>query len=161
LAQTVLRNNTQPRVVQHYDPVRARLLLGSHNVLRFKLLDMPVAYQSFIRTRLRPDGTIIFADCSYTWLQYRLGDWYTFQVGELGGPTAEEHKSGSTRIEALQGADGSAHPEGWALGGMPSQFRPESEWGTVHLLRVEAEAFANALRRGGQAGAVGSCLELH
>lgn len=143
-ARAVLRHNPQIHVVQHYDAVHDRSLLRSHNVLRFKLLDLPAAYRGFIKARLRPGGTIFFADCTYTWPQYSLADRHTFQVGGLGGLAPDEYSAGSARIETMQRADGSPYLGGWTLKGIPAEAHAESEWGTLPEFRAAAEAFAKA-----------------
>ena len=144
LARRVLHHNPQVHVVQHYDPVHDRSLLKCHDVLRFKLLEVPAAYRRFMETRLRPGGTIFLADCTYTWPQYSISDRYTFQVGGLGGLPPDEYAAGSERIETMQRVDGSPHLGGWALKGTPLEARPESEWGTLSQFRAAAEAFAKA-----------------
>lgn len=137
LARRILRREPALVVVNHYDPLHDRYLVRWVNHIRLKLLDLPEAYRLFIRARLRPGGTLVFTDCRYPWLQYRVGPRHTFQVGGLGDVAPREFLEGRPEIEALRGRAG-----GWALEGLPLEERPESEWGAEPPLRELVEQFA-------------------
>ena len=139
LARRILRREPMVSVVNHYDPLHDRFLVRWVNHIRLKLLDLPEAYRTFIRQRLRPGGALVFIDCRYPWLQYRVGPRHTFQVGGLGGVSDREFLEGRPEIEALRGA-----PGGWSLPDLPLEQQVESEWGAAPPLREIVETFARA-----------------
>jgi len=142
VARAILTHNPDLLVIQHYDPLHDRFLVKYVNHIRTKLLDLPAEYQTFIRERLRPGGTLVFVDCRYPWRQYRVGARHMFQVGGLGAVTDEEFIAGNPRIEAMQRAERSPFVGGWALEGLPLVVQPESEWGTLPEFRAAVEEFA-------------------
>ncbi|HEC34710.1 MAG TPA: hypothetical protein ENI37_08380 [Chloroflexi bacterium] len=139
LARRILLREPMVAVVNHYDPLHDRYLVRWVNHIRIKLLDLPEAYRDFIRRRLRPGGTLVFSDCRYPWLQYRVGPRHTFQVGGLGGVKDREFLEGRPEIESLRRA-----PGGWSLPDMHLEVQAESEWGAVPPLREVVETFARA-----------------
>ncbi len=139
LARRILRREPMVAVINHYDPLHDRFLVRWVNHIRLKLLDLPDPYRAFIRERLRPGGTLIFIDCRYPWLQYRVGPRHTFQVGGLGDVSDREFLEGRPEIEALRSA-----PGGWSLPDLPLERQVESEWGAAPPLREVVEAFARA-----------------
>jgi len=143
LAAPILARNPDLAVVNHYDPLHDRFLVKYVNHIRVKLLGLPMAYQEFIHTHLRPGGTLVFIDCRYPWHQYRLGERHTFQVGGLGGVRDLEFIAGRAEIEAMQQAERSPFVGGWRLD-EPLEVGPESEWGTLPPFRQAVEAFAAA-----------------
>jgi hypothetical protein len=145
LAKIVLENNPDLLVINHYDPVHDRFMVPYVNYLRMKLLELPSAYRRFIARRLRPGGTILFADCRSPWRQYRVSRRHHFQVGGLGGITDAEYVQGSEEIKRyLAGKHGRAAspPASWAL---PLPWLPEreSEWGSLQQFRRSVETFAS------------------
>lgn len=142
IARTILAHNPDLHVIQHYDPLHDRFLVKYLNHIRMKLLDLPEGYRAFIRERLRPGGTLIFVDCRYPWLQYRVGERHTFQVGGLGAVTDEEFIAGNPQIVAMQRTERSPYIGGWSLPGLPLERHPESEWGTLPEFRAAVEKFA-------------------
>lgn len=137
LARRILHREPLVAVVNHYDPLHDRYLVRWVNHVRVKLLDLPAAYKSFIRDRLQPGGVLLFSDCTYPWLQYRVGARHTFQVGGLGDVSDEEFLHGRPEIESLRAAQG-----GWSLSGLPLSPAAESEWGAAPPLREMVETFA-------------------
>jgi len=137
LIHRILRREPMVAAVNHYDPLHDRLLVRRMNHIRVKLLDLPGAYKEFITNRLRPGGMLIFADCRYPWLQYRVAPRHTFQVGGLGEVSDREFLDGRPEIESLRGT-----PGGWSLPELPLEVQAESEWGAVPPLLEVAEAFA-------------------
>jgi hypothetical protein len=149
LAKTILENNSDLLVVNHYDPVHDRFLVPYVNYLRMKLLDLPVAYRHFIQRRLKPGGTILFADCRHPWRQYRVSHRHHFQVGGLGGLTDADYVQGSPEVErylAEKGKSRRTKPEAqrrsWATN-LPWLPERESEWGSLQPFRRSAETFAS------------------
>lgn len=121
LAEKILEKNPDLLVVNHYDPIHDRFLVPYINYIRMKLLNLPTPYADFIHRRLRPGGTLLFADCGYSWRQYRIGRRHYFQVGGLGGvPDTDYARS---------------VPFPWLR-------QRESEWGTLPTFRRSVEAFA-------------------
>jgi hypothetical protein len=145
LAKIVLENNPSLLVVNHYDPVHDRFMVPHVNYLRMKLLELPDAYQRFIARRLRPGGTILFADCHHPWHQYRLGRRHHFQVGGLGGLADTDYIRGSEEVRRyLAGthARSASPPASWTL---PLPWLPEreSEWSSLQQFRRSVETFAS------------------
>jgi len=142
VAQAILAHNPDLHVIQHYDPLHDRFLVKYVNHIRMKLLDLPEEYQTFVRERLRPGGTLVFVDCRYPWRQYRVGERHAFQVGGLGAVTDDEFIAGNSQIAAMQRAERSPFVGGWSLKGLPLAVQPESEWGTLPEFRAAVEGFA-------------------
>lgn len=143
LAEPALRRNRDLAVINHYDPLHDRLMVRYVNHLRYKLLDLPEVYKAFIFQTLRPGGTILFADCRYSWPMYFIGERHWFQVGGLGGLHAADFVDGRhPDIAALQEAAG-AEPVGhWGLKGRAAFEMPESEWGALPPLHQRVAQFA-------------------
>ncbi len=143
LADPALRRNRDLAVVNHYDPLHDRFMVKYVNHLRYKLLDLPEAYKAFIFQTLRPGGTLIFADCRYSWPMYFIGERHWFQVGGLGGVRAGEFMDGRhPDIAALQDAAGAASVGNWGLQGRTAFAMPESEWGALPPLHQRVAQFA-------------------
>lgn len=146
LIEPILQRNPDLLAVNHYDPVHDRFLIEEVNHVRLKLLALPEAYQAFIENHLAPGGTIFYVDNTYTWPQYRMGDRHMFQVGGLGGFTAEDFLEGSPELNAWLLEQRSSHRGGWALPGREADLveSPESEWGSLPEFRASVKAFAEA-----------------
>ncbi len=143
VVRRILRRNRDLAVIQHYDPLHNRLRGGHLHILRYKLLDLPEHYQSFILQRVRPGGTIIFADCRYSWLQYLADERFWFQVGGLGGISSTDFITGyREEIAKLQQASGREPVGNWALPGRLAFEMPEAQWGTLPPLRDRVAKFA-------------------
>jgi hypothetical protein len=149
LAKIVLENNPDLHVVNHYDPIHDRFLVAYVNYLRMKLLDLPAPYQRFIKRRLRPGGTILFADCRHSWRQYRISQRHHFQLGGLGGIADGSYVQGSAQLEEYL-AD-RQHPRrsgrssavaSWTVA-LPWLPQRESEWGSLQAFRRSVETFAS------------------
>ena len=157
LAKTVLENNPDLQAVTHYDPIHDRFMVPYVNYLRMKLLSLPNPYQRFIERRLRPGGTILFADCRSPWRQYRVSRRHNFQVGGLGGIPDIDYVQGSAGVaqylaekQARRRKD--AQPQRPATSPGPRQFwaaplpwlpQRESEWGSLQGFRRSVEIFAS------------------
>jgi hypothetical protein len=147
LAEQILERNRDLAVINHYDPVHDRFMITHINYLRMKLLELPDAYADFIRCNLRAGGTLLYAECQYSWGQYRVGRRHTFQVGGLGGIPEENWIKGSPQVKAFLARqrarrDGSGQTN-WAIS-YPWLPGPESEWGSLPPLRQAVEDFAAA-----------------
>ena len=126
--------------IQHFDPVHDGWMTRFVNHLRFKLLDLPPAYASFIRSRLDPGGAVVYLESSVTWLRYRVGPRSVFQVGGWGGISAEEYLEGSDRLRVFARSSGQYLTD-WKLKYFPLERGPESEWGSEPGLDTALEAF--------------------
>ena len=143
LAETILEHNPDLAVINHYDPIHDRFLVSHVNYIRMKLLDLPVPYADFIRSRLRPGGTLLFSDCQLTWGQYRVGKRLTFQVGGLGGIPDEDWIKGSPQVKTFLAKRGRPDKGDWSIAS-PWLPGPESEWGSLPPFRQAVEDFAAA-----------------
>jgi hypothetical protein len=122
VAREVLERNPNIKAIAHFDPIHDGWLTRTISHLRLKLIDLPVAYQGFIRKFLAPGGTILYLDCSAHWLQFHLSDRFSVQVGGWGGIPSEEFISGSERIDRFLEAAGSTHRGGqWNRSGVVNQ----------------------------------------
>jgi hypothetical protein len=149
LAETVLENNPDLLVVNHYDPIHDRFMVPYVNYLRMKLLTLPAPYQHFIERRLRPGGTILFADCHYGWGQYRVSRRHNFQIGGLGGIADVEYVQGSPMVEKYLAEKGRGHGNkatslrrSWSVP-FPWLQQRESEWGSLQAFRRSVHTFAS------------------
>ena len=141
LARAILDRNPELAVVNHYDPLHDRWLVGSVNHIRLKALSLPEAYRRFIRERLKPGGTIVFVCCDMPWLQYDVGPRHTFQVGGLGGVSDRGYIESRPELISMQQAARSPYVGGWRLN-LPLAEQPESEWGALPQLGESVEGFA-------------------
>jgi hypothetical protein len=139
-ALRIAAENPGLMTIQHFDPIHDGWLTRFVNHLRFKLLDLPLAYAEFIRTKLTPGGAVVFLDGGASWLRYRLGPRSVFQVGGWGGISAEEFLEGSERIADYAKRNG-LKSSNWRLAGFPLEKGPESEWGCEPGLAEALEAF--------------------
>jgi hypothetical protein len=149
LARTILDNNSDLLIVNHYDPIHDRFMVPHVNYLRMKLLTLPAPYQEFIARRLRPGGTILFADCRYPWGQYRVSRRHNFQVGGLGGLADADYIQGSPEVGQYLAETKGGHRENspsprqsWAVQ-LPWLPQRESEWGSLQVFRRAVETFSS------------------
>jgi hypothetical protein len=148
-ASTILENNPDLWVVSHFDPVHDRFLVPYVNYVRMKLVTLPAAYQHFIRRRVRPGGTILFADCRFGWGQYRVSGRHSFQVGGLGGIPDVDYVRGSpeverylTEVQGRQRKKPASPRRSWTVS-LPRLPQRESEWGSLPAFRRAVETFAS------------------
>ena len=140
LAAQIADQNPGLITIQHYDPVHDGWLTRIINHLRFKLIELPQAYQEFLRQRLQPGGAVCFLDCGAQWLRYRVGERSFFQVGGWGDLSAQEFLEGSERMSAYCRSAGFSHCD-WRLPGYTPESGPESEWGCEAGLGQALEEF--------------------
>ena len=139
-ALRIADENPNLMTIQHYDPVHDGWMTRFINHLRFKLLDLPLAYAEFIKSRLEPGGAVVYLDSGASWLRYRVGPRSVFQVGGWGGITPEEYLEGSERIRIYARKAGFKSTD-WKLKDFPLERGPESEWGSEPGLDTALEAF--------------------
>jgi hypothetical protein len=128
LALNIARRNPSLVTIQHFDPVHDGWLTRSVNHLRFKLIDLPNSYRTFLKRALAKDGAIVYLDCRAQWLRYRLDERSFFQVGGWGAISAQEYLTGSDRLDLFARSAG-LQSHAWALADYPLDRGPESEWG--------------------------------
>ncbi len=142
-ALKIARDQPGLMTIQHYDPVHDGWLTRFVNHLRFKLLDLPPGYASFIKSRLQPGGAVIYLDGGASWLRYRVGPRSVFQVGGWGGVSAREFLAGSARLTTYSRSVGLECTD-WQLKGYPLEEGPELEWGSEPGLAELLEAFCQS-----------------
>jgi hypothetical protein len=149
MAKIILENNPDLHVVNHYDPIHDRFMVPYVSYLRMKLLTLPEPYQRFIEHRLRPGGTILFADSRYGWGQYRISQRHNLQVGGLGGIPDKEYVQGSPQVakylaekRARRRNRSVAPQQSWTVV-LPWLPQRESEWGSLQSFRRSVETFAS------------------
>jgi hypothetical protein len=118
-----MRGGGETEVIVHYDPLHDRDLVANAALFRVRALGLPPAYREFIRERLRPGGTIVIAEDTYTWPQVGLSPGVWLQIGGLGDVPPEEY------LRRFP-------PPGEV------RWRRESEWGTPEPFVLAAEGFA-------------------
>jgi hypothetical protein len=143
LIKTILQTNHDLQAVNHYDPIHDRFLVSEVNHVRLKLLKLPEAYQQFIKNHLAKGSTLLFAENSYSWSQYKIGERHNFQVGGLGGFLPQEYLRGTEALDAWLDEQGSAHRGGWLLTDYELENAPESEWGSLPQFQEQVKRFAH------------------
>ena len=142
-ALRIASENPSLMTIQHYDPVHDGWMTRFINHVRFKLLDLPLAYAEFIRSKLEPGGAVVYLESGASWLRYRLGPRSVFQVGGWGGISAEEFLEGSERIRVYANHAGLKSVD-WKLKDYPLERGPESEWGSELGLAEALEVFCRS-----------------
>ena len=107
---------------------------------RLKYLRLPDAYMTFMQECLEPGATICIVDCALQWPTTQLADRYIFQMGALGGPTAEEYLNGGPRVAAFL-EQTHATVRRWTAP-KPDGLRPEAEWGFETALEIQIKDYA-------------------
>ena len=142
LAEVILQRNPDLAVINHYDPLHDRFLIPYVNYIRMKLLDLPGPYADFIRSHVRPGGTLLYSDCQYSWRQYRVDRRHYVQVGGLGGIPDDEWVKDAPQVRHYLAGHGRPDQAGWTLS-YPWLSGPESEWGSLAPFRQAVEDFAD------------------
>ena len=140
MALRIAGENPGLMTVQHYDPIHDGWMTRFVNHLRFKLLELPSAYEDFILKRLLPGGSLVYFNGGASWLRYRVGPRSVFQVGGWGGISPTEFLENSDRIQKYAHKAGLSMTD-WRLKDYPLEKGPESEWGSEPGLEVALEAF--------------------
>ncbi|MGY4707518.1 hypothetical protein ACVNPS_07200 [Candidatus Bipolaricaulota sp. J31] len=120
-----MRDTEGVEVIVHYDPLHDRDLVANAALFRVRALELPGTYREFILRNLRPGGTIVIAEDTYTWPQAELSPGIWLQTGGLGDVSPEEY------LRRFP-------PPGKPV------WRRESEWGTPEGLILAVEGFAQA-----------------
>ena len=123
-----------------HDPSQDWLMVQLMSYFRLKYLRLPDAYKKFITQCLEPGGTICIINCELSWSTTRIADRYIFQMGALGGPTADEYLNGGPRVAAFL-EQKHASVRRWTAP-EPDATRPEAEWGFEATLTSELRDFA-------------------
>ncbi|NOX44193.1 MAG: hypothetical protein GXO72_00425, partial [Caldiserica bacterium] len=118
-----MKSGGEIEVIVHYDPLHDRDLVANAALFRVRALGLPAAYREFIRKYLRPGGTIVIAEDTYTWPQAGLSPGVWLQIGGLGDVSPGEY------LRRFP-------PPGEVT------WRRESEWGTPEPFVLAAEGFA-------------------
>ncbi|MBP1693892.1 MAG: hypothetical protein H6Q37_1775, partial [Chloroflexi bacterium] len=140
LAKHIAANNPNIITIQHFDPIHDEWMTRFVNHLRFKILDLPEIYASYIERNLSSGGAVCYLDCGASWLRYRIDERSIFQVGGWGGISAREFLDGSERIEKYCKRIGLSSSK-WQLPNFPIEEGAESEWGSEPGLAEALEDF--------------------
>lgn len=135
VADTVCRQDPFVELVSEYDPVHDRLRVKNSLLMRYKYLQLPRAYEQFIRARLAPGGTVILVESRTGWSQYTLSDRHSLQVGLTGGIPDEEFLRGSKRLAEFRERYLGDEKAAWRLR-MRTEVKPESRFGVAPALRA-------------------------
>lgn len=136
----LLDRQSNLQVHQMHDPNQDRLMIARLAYFRMKLRGLPSAYRSYLRTVLRPGGTIVIVDCGRRWPVHTLGDRHVYQLGAEGGLAPQEYTDGSPRVAEFLAREG-ASVRSWSYPPADSTA-PEAEWGYEPALTSDLVAFA-------------------
>ncbi len=142
LAAFFLKNDNNIQIVNEYDPVHQRFRLKHGTLLRCRYLKVPQAYDQFIKTHLRPNGTVMIVESRIGWRQYKLGDNLFHQVGRPGGIPCEEYLFGSNRLNVFR----AKFLQDEASYKLPrrDELQPEATYGVTPGIRLSIIDSANA-----------------
>ena len=90
LGERVLASFPTVTAHQMHDAGNDRLNVRRAAYFRLKWTRLPPAYAAMIEERLAPGGTLVVADCRFTWPRLRLGPRHGLQFGGYGGLGAQE-----------------------------------------------------------------------
>jgi hypothetical protein len=136
----LLEANPEIQLHHMHDPNQDRLMLQLMTYFRIKWLELPEAYQAFMRQNLAPGDPIIIVDCKRRWPVTRVGDRHLYQFGALGGATEEDFFKGGERVRGYL-EKYQSHRRQWEPP-EPTELAPEAEWGFEPALRPAIERFA-------------------
>lgn len=135
IADAVTHRDPFVELVSEYDPAHERLRVRNSLLMRYKFLQLPRAYEQFIRSRLAPGGTVILVESRTGWNQYTLSDRHSLQVGLTGGISDEEFLRGSKRLAEFRERYLGDEKAVWRLR-MRTEVKPESRFGVSPGLRA-------------------------
>jgi hypothetical protein len=135
IGDIVTRKDPFVELVSEYDPVHERLRVRNASLMRYKFLQLPRAYEQFIRSRLAPGGSVILVESRTGWNQYTLDDRLSMQVGLTGGIPDEEFLRGSKRLAAFRERYLGDDKAAWRLN-MRTEVKPESQFGVSPMMRA-------------------------
>lgn len=142
LAHQFLGAHPDVQLHHMHDPSQDRLMVQLMSYFRLKYLRLPAAYKDFLKQCLEPGATICIVNCELYWPTTRLAERYIFQMGALGGPTADEYLHGGPRVAAFL-EETRASVRQWTAP-KPDGQRPEAEWGFETTLTKDIQDFADA-----------------
>jgi hypothetical protein len=145
IASFLLKYDNNIQIVNEYDPVHDRLKMTHGTQLRCRFKSLPPAYDSFIRTHLRQNGTVMIVESRIGWRQYKIADDFYHQVGRPGGLPCEEYLFGSKRLNIFRARF--LQDEGAYRLGRPDELQPESQYGVTPAIRLSAIDCANKYNR--------------
>ncbi|TMH32465.1 MAG: hypothetical protein E6H66_13980 [Betaproteobacteria bacterium] len=140
LALRFLAAHSDVQLHHMHDPSQDRLMVQLMSYFRLKYLRLADAYMAFMQECLEPGATICIVDCALQWPTTQLADRYIFQMGALGGPTAEEYLNGGPRVAAFL-EQTHATVRRWTAP-KPDGLRPEAEWGFETALEIQIKDYA-------------------
>ncbi|MDO8729872.1 MAG: hypothetical protein Q7J69_01605 [Candidatus Omnitrophota bacterium] len=126
-AARFLERNPGMQINQMRDPVQDRLMIRQMGYFRIKYLRLDETYERFLKKSLPRGGTLMVAECRYSWPMSQLGPRHYFQVGGYGGLEAKGYLSGGPRVARFLKEQGSRFRR-WDIP-KPDANRPEAEWG--------------------------------
>jgi hypothetical protein len=145
LANTFLKNDNNIQIINEYDPIHDRLRLKHGTVLRCRFKSLPPAYDQFIKSHLRPNGTVMLLESRVGWRQYKFGDNFFHQVGRPGGIPCEEYLFGSSRLKVFL-AKFMQDEANYRLN-RPDELQPEAQFGVTPAIRISTIDCANKYNR--------------
>ena len=146
LGEKITKRDPFVEVVCEYDPAHERLRIRNATLMRYKFLQLPRAYEQFIRTRLAPGGTVILVESRTGWNQYNLGEHVSLQVGLTGGISDEEFLRGSKRMADFREQYMGDAKAAWRLK-MRTEVQPESCFGVSPQLRASVISSCAAIQK--------------
>ena len=141
IAEPLTKKYPEIEAIIHFDPVHDRFLIGRVVFVRLKYLNLPKAYEDFIKHRLEPGAPVILLDCQYKWLRAKVADRLYFQLGGLGGISAQEMIDESEELKSYRKRRGAPEDADWDIK-YEYEDGPESEWGSVGQFLDEASDVA-------------------
>jgi len=143
ITEPVLAMHPALEATVHFDPLHDRFLIRRVVFVRFKFLELPPAYKSFIERRLVPGSPVILLDCRYRWLRAEVSERLYFQLGGLGGVSAEEYLEETEALRNYREEWGAPSDASWRIDKAFVEG-PESEWGSTGPFLDEAAVEARS-----------------
>eukprot|EP00762_Andalucia_godoyi_P008748 ANDGO_04748.mRNA.1 hypothetical protein len=139
IARRIAERN--PGVAVHHmaDPNQDAMMIQEMAYFRIKFIEMPIAYQNFLREALALKGHLLVVDCTLAWPVVRTQHHRAvFQPGAFGGIEAEEY---------LARNDESSSEKHLAWTGIHhDSTATEAEWGFANELLKSITVLCNDLR---------------
>lgn len=141
MAGIFLPKNPDLLAYQMHDPLQDRLMVQEMGYFRLKRTKLGKAWETYIKENLEPGGILYSVECDYRWLIYKIGERHTFQIGGLGGLTAEEYIKGNPDIDRFLKNQKGNKVNKWCLPQKPFDGE-EAEWGFAPALLDDMNRFA-------------------
>ncbi|MFA6448039.1 MAG: hypothetical protein WCX65_01105, partial [bacterium] len=136
LAAYFLKNDNNIQIINEYDPVHQRFRIKHGTILRCRYKNLPPAYEQFIKSHLRQNGTIMLVESRIGWRQYKLAENFFHQVGRPGGIPCEEYLFGSNRLKMFR-AKFMQDEANYRLA-RADELQPEAQFGVTPSIRISA-----------------------